>query len=356
MGTIDSDAHVIETEHTWDFMDESERGFRPIVLVPKGAAEAETRSFTGGLRPLTIQEFWFLEGRAFQKRSSFRSVETSDDQVEMTDIQSRLAHMDELGVDVHVLYPTFFLSPRTRRPEVEVALYKSYNRWMAEIWAQAPDRLRYAAMLPYMTIDAALEEMHWAKEHGACAFFMHSVEGDRRLSEPYFDPIYREASALDLPMCIHATSGNFALADMYAQDAGFSTFKLPVVGAFHDLLMKGTPSKYPDLRWGFIEVSAQWLPYALNDMELRFRKGSREWLGRDMLKENRMFVACQTADDLPGIVDCVGEDNIVIGSDYGHNDTSSEIEALRRLREKEAVPPAVLDKILDDNARALYAL
>ena len=113
MGTIDSDAHVIETEHTWDFMEESERGFRPIVLVPKGAAEAETRSFTGGLRPLTIQEFWFLEGRAFQKRSSFRSVETSDDQVEMTDIQSRLAHMDELGVDAHILYPTFFLSPRT---------------------------------------------------------------------------------------------------------------------------------------------------------------------------------------------------------------------------------------------------
>jgi predicted TIM-barrel fold metal-dependent hydrolase len=356
MGIIDSDTHVIETEHTWDFMEESEEQFRPVVLVPKGGGETQTRGFTGASRPLTVQEFWLIEGRATQKRSTFKSVETSNEQVEMTDIQSRLAHMDELGVDVHVLYPTIFLSPKTRRPEVEVALFKSYNRWMAEIWAQAPDRFKWAAMLPYMSLDISLEEMHWAKDHGARACFMHSVEGERRLSDPYFDPIYREASSLDLPMCIHAASGNFALFDLYAGDAGFSTFKLPVVGAFHDLLMKGTPAKFPDLRWGFVEVSAQWLPYALNDMELRFRKGGREWLGRDILKENNMYVACQTADDLTTILECVGEDNIVIGSDYGHNDTSSEIEALRRIREKGDVPDSVVDKILDDNARALYAL
>ena len=69
-----------------------------------------------------------------------------------------------------------------------------------------------------------------------------------------------------------------------------------------------------------------------------------------------MYVACQTADDLPAIIDCVGADNIVVGSDYGHNDTSSEIEALRRLKTKGDVPKAVIDKILDDNARALYGL
>jgi predicted TIM-barrel fold metal-dependent hydrolase len=51
-----------------------------------------------------------------------------------------------------------------------------------------------------------------------------------------------------------------------------------------------------------------------------------------------------------------GEDHLVIGTDYGPNDTSSEILALRRLKEDGAVPPHVVNKILDDNARALYGL
>ena len=49
-----------------------------------------------------------------------------------------------------------------------------------------------------------------------------------------------------------------------------------------------------------------------------------------------------------------GEDNLVIGSDYGHNDTSTELEALKHLKESGEVEERVVNKILDDNARALY--
>ena len=52
----------------------------------------------------------------------------------MDDIQARLKHMDGLGVDVQVLYPTIFLRPFTRRPEVELAVTRSYNRWLIDIW------------------------------------------------------------------------------------------------------------------------------------------------------------------------------------------------------------------------------
>lgn len=51
-----------------------------------------------------------------------------------------------------------------------------------------------------------------------------------------------------------------------------------------------------------------------------------------------------------------GEDNNVIGSDYGHADTSSEIEALRNLKNKGELKPDVIDKILYDNPKALYNL
>jgi predicted TIM-barrel fold metal-dependent hydrolase len=274
----------------------------------------------------------------------------------MSDIDARLAHMDELGVDLHVLYPTIFLRPLTRRPDAEVALCKSYNRWLADIWKKGGGRLRWVVLPPVMSLDKAIEELHFGKENGACGVYMRSADGDRRLSDSYYAPMYQEAAKLDLPICVHASSGNFGMYDLFSQDSGFAQFKLPVVGAFHDLLMKGTPAKYPDLRWAFIEVSSQWIPYALNDLELRFRRIGKEWLGKDTLRENRMYVACQTSDDIAYVVDSVGEENIIIGTDYGHNDTSSELIALRKLREDAKIDPATVDKFLDRNAKALYAL
>jgi predicted TIM-barrel fold metal-dependent hydrolase len=64
----------------------------------------------------------------------------------------------------------------------------------------------------------------------------------------------------------------------------------------------------------------------------------------------------QTDDDIPYVLGYSGEDALVIGTDYGHNDTSSEILALRKLKEDGNVPARVVNKILDDNARALYGL
>ena len=340
MAVIDADVHVVETERTWEYMEEAESPCKPEVVVPKAGGD---------------REYWLIEGRAFAKNTNI-GKDTPDEAREVSNIATRLAHMDALAVDMHVLYPTIFLRPLTRRPEAEVALCRSYNRWLAETWRQGRGRLRWVVVPPVLSLDKALEEIHCGREHGACGVFMRAVEGDRRLSDPYFYPLYREAARLDLPICIHASAGNFGMLDLFGQDSGFAQFKLPVVGAFHDLLMKGTPAKFPDLRWAFIEVSAQWIPYALNDMELRFRRGSRKWLGSDTLRDNRMYVACQTTDDIPYVLQYAGDENIVIGTDYGHNDTASELVALRKLREDGKIDPATAAKFLDSNPRRLYGL
>jgi predicted TIM-barrel fold metal-dependent hydrolase len=45
-----------------------------------------------------------------------------------------------------------------------------------------------------------------------------------------------------------------------------------------------------------------------------------------------------------------------VGTDYGHADTSAEIEALRMVKEDGKVSPEVADRILNENARALYGI
>ena len=63
-----------------------------------------------------------------------------------------------------------------------------------------------------------------------------------------------------------------------------------------------------------------------------------------------------TDDDLPYVLKYSGEDNIVIGSDYGHVDSAAEIDALRKLKNSGEIEPRVIDKILYDNSKALYGL
>jgi predicted TIM-barrel fold metal-dependent hydrolase len=69
-----------------------------------------------------------------------------------------------------------------------------------------------------------------------------------------------------------------------------------------------------------------------------------------------MYVACQTNDDLPYVIQYAGEDNLVIGSDYGHADSSSELEALKNFEALTGLPHDQVRKILEDNPAALYGL
>ena len=79
-------------------------------------------------------------------------------------------------------------------------------------------------------------------------------------------------------------------------------------------------------------------------------------MSKYFLRDNRLYVTCQTDDDLPYILKYSAEDSIVIGTDYGHGDTAAEIDALRKLRMKSEISGEVLDKILGDNPKALYDL
>ena len=342
MAVIDADAHVLETEKTWDYMLDSERAMRPrVVPTPNDAT-------SGG-------ESWLIDGLFLGKARNV-GHETPKEAREMDDIQARLKHMDEIGVDVQVLYPTFCLRPFTRRPEVELAISRSYNRWLVDIWKAAPARLRWVALLPLLSMNKALEEARFAKENGACGIFIRGLEGDRRLSDSYFYPLYEEAGRLDLPICVHSATGSFTVHDYFADECGFNKFKLAVVGSFHSLLFSDIPDKFPQTRWAFIEVSSQWVPYAIHDFARRAQRRGQTVTQSEVLRHNRIYVAVQTDDDLPYVLQYSGDDMLVIGTDYGHNDTSSEILALRKLKEDGKVPAQTVNKILDDNARALYAI
>jgi predicted TIM-barrel fold metal-dependent hydrolase len=352
MGAIDADAHVIETVQTWSYLDESESRYTPQLM---------TQSFGASLlsnEGLAVRDFWVIEGKAHGKDRNV-GTDTSQESREMLSVEARLGHMDALGIEIQVLYPTLFLRPVVQDADRERALCKSYNRWMGDLWRQGKGRLRWVAKPPLRLLERApervLEELEWSKNNGACGIFMRGLECERALGDPYFYPLWRMSGNLDLPVCIHSANGSFLHHDFFADDTTFTKFKLAVVGACHTLIEKELAKKFPRVRWGFVEVSAQWVPYVLNDLADRCRRKGLSF-PIDALAANNIWVACENTDDLPYVLSHAGEDRLMIGTDYGHHDPSSELNAIHLIRKDHRITTTTAQKILETNPRAFYGL
>ena len=348
--SIDADTHVFEINATWDYLLPEHEKFRP-----KSVASTDNGP----------QQFWAIEGRLHPKKVFKQSdTGTSEAASTLADPIARVRHMDELGVGYHVIYPTLLLTPVTEHPETEVAMHRSYNRWMADQCSRSGGRLRWVAVLPYRSIELVEAEMNWAADNGACGVLMRALECDLPLSHPYFFPIYAAAERYGLAVCIHAGHGSPTIKKLYEETPNgpigaraFSGARLTVVAEALNLLINEVPAKFPGVRWGFIEASSGWVPFLYHYLASRLRRMNKVEVSScpELFAANQFFVTCQTDDDLPYVLEYAGASQLIIGSDYGHADSASDLRALQGLRQSK-LSDSVVDKIVNDNPRRLYGI
>jgi predicted TIM-barrel fold metal-dependent hydrolase len=360
MRIIDADTHVDETEDTWEYMQAADQQFKPTTAYPKNADPN-----------LPPTRYWMIDGR--RQLRFIRDDKESGTVVEsreLLDVKVRLRHMDELGTDTQIIFPTLLLMEATERPEVSTALRRSYNRWLAARCVQSNGRLRWVCVPPLQSMDETIKELRFAKEHGACGVLK---KGDREAgkwpADAYFFPLYEEAERLDLPICFHTGSGipDFSPAREFTLGQ-FMRTKAAAVNGIETILVNNIPAKYPRLRFGCIEAGASWIPFVDYDVRRRVKSnrgrvsvlsGPQTILGNNLFKENRIYVTCQVDEDLPYILRYVGEDNLIVGSDYTHRDPSMELEFRKLLQERADrgdIPQTAVKKIFYENPKAFYGL
>jgi len=360
-GVVDADTHVIEPPAIWDLIPEAMYPRRPItVSVPSDTLYKKSNAF------------WLIDGSIVPRpggrggtflhtpSAAQREQEREDIPLgcrELTDPLARVGEMDRLGVDIQIVYPTLFIIYLTDDPELEVALCQAYNRWMASACEGTAGRIRWIAVLPLRSVGASLREAEFAKEHGAVGALFRGIERDLSLADPYFSAIYRELERIDLPVCVHTGAGCPTWTNIMdvSVSATFAHVRSLPIFAFRDIVANRLPERYPGLRFGFIEAGASWIPYLLHQLRRFFKTPKEEW-GPKLFQDNRLFVACEADEDLPYLLNHIGEDNLLIGSDYGHQDPSEERDMVKTMRDRGDVAPSVMDKILDKNARRFYAL
>jgi uncharacterized protein len=276
---------------------------------------------------------------------------------EITNAPARVADMDRLGIDLQVVYPTLFLVYLTDDVSLEVALCQAYNRFLGQGFEHSGGRIHWVIVPPLRSIDETVKEMRWGKEHGAVGVFMKGIERDKTLDDPYFFPVYEEASKLDLPICIHTAAGCPAWTNVFTieRNSSFPHIRLLPLVAFRDLVHNRIPEQFPKVRWGFIEAGASWVPYVFHNLQRQFKDDPSRY-GPKLFDEYNFFVACEVGEDVGYLAKFIGEDHLIIGSDYGHTDPSTEPELVASLAGREELSPSTIDKVLGANPRALYGL
>jgi predicted TIM-barrel fold metal-dependent hydrolase len=291
--------------------------------------------------------------------------------LELRDAHARVEHMGTEDIDLQVLYPTLFLAYNlTTDPGFAAALCSAYNRWMAEATSPEPERLKWVAAVNLADTGLAVQEVRRAKDLGAVGVMIGGTAGDRLLSDPSLLPFFAEVEAQGLPLAIHVAwsspSFNGLFHDLYSST--LIPFVMPVLMGFISIVGTGLLDRFPGLRVGFFEAGSQWIHFVTDRMDHRWEfvhnvreRGVPVTLpgaqrrSLDYVQGGRVYFSIEVEDKLlPQVIDLVGAEHLLFGSDMPHNDR--ERFSARALRERSDVSATDKETILYDSARAFYGL
>lgn len=173
--------------------------------------------------------------------------------------ESRIAAMDEAGVDLAVLSLAAPGVEQLDGPEA-VRLARNCNDELAAAVGRHPDRLAGFAAVPISAPEAAAEELERAvRQLGFPGAVINGHSKGRYLDDRYFEPVLERAAALKVPIYLHPTIPPAGVIESsYAGFAADVTFVLATVGwgwhintATHvlRLILGGVFDRYPELQF-----------------------------------------------------------------------------------------------------------
>jgi predicted TIM-barrel fold metal-dependent hydrolase len=290
---IDSDGHAIE--------------YLPVVReyvreAGGPAAVAGLDRFVHGPRAL-----WGLTDRQMRAAGSVRTswwgLPTANTLDRATAILPRLLaeRLPEIGIDVAVLYPTFGLVVMgTDDDDLRRALARGLNTYYAEHFGPHADRLLHVGIIPMHTPEEAIDELdHAVGSLGLKAFMfgglvsrpVPGVEPPTRAarwldtigldSAHDYDPLWARCVELGVSPTFHSTGmgwGSRVSTTSYVANH-LGNFAAAGEALARSLFLGGVPTRFPSLRFAFLEGGVGWATTLLSDMVGHWEKRNREAVG-----------------------------------------------------------------------------
>jgi aminocarboxymuconate-semialdehyde decarboxylase len=264
------------------------------------------------------------------------------------DLAQRLRDMDATHVDVHVLSAT----PQTYLYNLEPALgavtAAIQNDQIASHIAAHPDRFLGIATLPMQAPEKAADELRWAMTKLGLkgTMFASNIMG-RNLDDPAFEPVWATAEALGAFVFIHPNNiaGADRMRSYYLNNLIGNPLDTTIAAAC--LIFGGVMDRHPDLKV-CLAHGGGFTPY----QAARWEHG---WAVRPEPKKNvatqpeniaqRFYydTILHSAKVLEFMIGHVGEDRVVLGSDYPYDMGMLDcVDHVRGLNVSEAARRAIL--------------
>jgi uncharacterized protein len=370
---MDSDLHVIEDAHVY------------ARHMPEAFRERAPRHL--GLSPTNFPH-WEVEGRLIPPWARDPQVVGAQAALDARnaalyapvrergyDAASTRAAMDAEGIDEAVLLRTFahmVVSLDDLDGAYATACCRAFNEWLTAYCQADPRRLHAAAIVSLHDPARAADEARRAvREDGAVAVVVLPMPvAGRYLHSPECDVLWAEIERLRVPLIVHGTSGGASrdyVSNRYVDHPNFRTlnhasaFPQELMLAMGALLVGGVLERFQHLKVGFLEGNCGWLPWWLARLDDQWRKyGAGEAVKLGALPSEYFARQCWIGTDvdeplLPQVVDALGDERIVLSTDYPHADGPYPNGVLEFL-EREDVGGASKRRILWDNCRQLYGM
>lgn len=285
----------------------------------------------------------------------------------LTDVQARLADLDVEGVEKELIFPQrLFGLMMFGEIENKPHVFGAYNEHIAEVCAQAPDRL-YSVMVPsYWEPEAAKESVARCVELGARALMVPIRPGkfaDGRTiqyNHGRMDPLWEAIQESGLPLAFHIGEA-IPTAEPGAVGVSVLTQMQGFRQNWAQLTFGGVFDRYPGLKVVFVEAGLSWIPGMLHDADMvynSFPTSVNPKLARAPSWYWRQHCYATFMTDPVGLemLHRIGPETAMWSSDYPHQEstfgyTRSAIEAVFR-----AVPLEQAQMILGKTALKLFRM
>jgi predicted TIM-barrel fold metal-dependent hydrolase len=288
------------------------------------------------------------------------------------DSRARIRDMDLNGVWASLNFPSNFWgfagTTLSKLPDRDAAYacVQAYNDWVIEEWcAAAPERF-IACQVPFLAdVELAAREIHRNADRGMTAVSFSEnpyLLGFPSLHSGYWDPFL--AACADTETVINLHVGSSGSVCRPAPDSPpmvlVALFPLNGIMAIVDWIFGKIPIRFPTIKIALSEAGVSWVPTAIERLDRAFgtRDQSLTWLATDphpveLLHRNFWFASIEDPSAF-GMLDLIGEDRVMLETDYPHAD-SSWPDSQELFRDQLAeLSASTVRKVCFENAAALY--
>ena len=283
----------------------------------------------------------------------------------LTDPELRLKDQDRDGVQGEVLYGILGATMRINDDEAATEMLRIYNEWLGGFCRTHPDRFAGLACIPSHDINAAVAEVKRVARDGALRGL--DIANRPRMAplwDPWWNPLWEIAAEVRLPVHLHTIGGRIPDFTKLAPKVGraafatvISSFQMHMAEHLMAMIFAGVLEHHPNLKLVIGESGIGWIPYILDHMDLEWEDQFKD-LDLKMKPSGYWHRQCYATyqSDRIGIrlVDEIGADNIMWGSDFPHPDGVWPDSQEYIKRELGELPQAIRRKIICDNAARLY--